>query len=284
MEDFAVIDFEGTIDGRFISEIAPEASKNLHGGRKFWLRMAADNFLPNFCEQLVGQKKEETRLVIVNFPENFPVPEVAGKKADYAVTLREVKEKVLPELNDSFAAKLAKDKTLADLRQILKHDLEHEKEHTIEQAKESQIIKTLHERTQFDLPQPLLRGETRRALGELVQRNRERGVPDEMLKNKEKELVQGAGSLAAHRLKTNFILHRIAEQEKLEVKREEVDERIRREAGRQNLSVEKMRREIEEREGINGLVEEILLGKTIDFLKGNVSIEIRPNGNETASN
>jgi trigger factor len=134
------------------------------------------------------------------------------------------------------------------------------------------------------LPQPLLRGETRRALGELVQRNRERGVPDEMLKNKEKELVQGAGSLAAHRLKTNFILHRIAEQEKLEVKREEVDERIRREAGRQNLSVEKMRREIEEREGINGLVEEILLGKTIDFLKGNVSIEIRPNGNETASN
>jgi trigger factor len=284
MKDFAVIDFEGTIEGRPISEIAPKASKNLHGGRKFWLHMAPNNFLPNFCEQLAGQTKEETRLVIVNFPQDSPVPEIAGKKADYAVTLREVKEKVLPELNDAFAAKLAKDKTLADLRNILKHDLEHEKEHAIEQAKEAQIIKTLHERTQFDLPPPLLRGETRRALGELVQRNRERGVPDEMLKNKEKELVQGAGSLAAHRLKTNFILHRIAELEKLEVKREEVDERIRREAARQNLSVEKMQREIEEGEGINGLVEEILLGKTIDFLKANVSIEIRPDGKETAPN
>jgi trigger factor len=282
MEDFAVIDFEGTVDGRAVSEIAPEASKNLHGAKKFWLRMAPDNFLPGFCEQLVGQNKEETRLVIVKFPQDFVVNEIAGKKADYAVTLREVKAKVLPELNDAFAARLAKDKTLADLRQILEHDLEHEKKHAIEQAKESQIIKALHERTQFDLPPQLLRGETRRALGELVQRNRERGVPDEMLKSKEKELVEGAGSLAAHRLKTNFILHRIAEQEKLEVKREEVDERIRRAAGQQNVSVEKMRREIEDGEGINGLVEEILLGKTIDFLKSNVSVEMRPNGNETA--
>jgi trigger factor len=282
MEDFAVVDFEGTMEGKPISEIAPDASKNLHGGKKFWLRMAPDNFLPNFCEQLVGQNKEETRLVIVNFPADFPVKEVAGRKADYAVTLREIKKKALPELNDDFAARLAKDKTLADLRHILEHDLEHEKEHAIEQAKEAQIIKALHERTQFDLPPQLLRGETRRALGELVQRNRERGVPDEMLKDKEKELVEGAGSLAAHRLKTNFILHRIAEHEKLQVKQEELDERIRREAARQDVSVEKMRREIDEREGINGLMEEILLGKTIDFLKANVSVKIRPSGNATA--
>jgi trigger factor len=280
MEDFAVIDFEGTIDGRPISDIAPEASKNLHGGKKFWMRMGPDNFLPNFCEQLVGQHKNETRLVIVNFPQDLPVKELAGKKADYAVTLREMKEKVLAQLDDAFAAKLAKDKTLSDLRHMLEHDLEHEKEDAIEQAKESQIIKTLHERTRFDLPPQLLRGETRRALGELVQRNRERGVPDEMLKNKEKELVEGAGSLAAHRLKTNFILHRIAEQEKIEVTREELDERIRREAAHHNLSVEKMRREMEERDGINGIVEEILLGKTIDFLKANVSIEKAPAGDD----
>ena len=276
MEDFAVIDFEGTIEGKPISEVAPDASKNLHGGKKFWLRVAPNNFLPNFCEQLIGQTKDETRLVIVNFPEGLPVKELAGRKADYAVTLREVKKKVLPQLDDAFAAKLAKDKTLADLRHMLEHDLEHEKEHAIEQAKESQIIKALHERTQFDLPQQLLRGETRRALGELVQRNRERGVPDEMLKDKEKELVEGAGSLAAHRLKTNFILHRIAEREKVEVTREELNERIRREAARHNISPEKMRRQIEENDGLNAMMEEILLGKTIAFLKANVSLEKAP--------
>src|SRR5262249_14197783 len=213
-------------------ESAPDASKNLQGGKKFWLHLGPENFLRKFCEQLMGQKKDETRLVIANFPADLPVKELAGKKADYAVTLREIKQKVLPELNEAFAAKLAKDKTLADLRKLVAHDLEHEKEHAIERAKESQIIKTLQEQTKFDLPYQVLRNETRRALGELVQQNRQRGVPDEMLKSKEKELVQGAGSLAAHRLKTNFILHRIAEEEKIQVTSEEVEERIRKQAAR----------------------------------------------------
>src|SRR5215467_4414817 len=96
MDDFAVLDFEGSVDGKPISELAPEASKNLQGGKKFWLHLAPENFLPKFCEQLIGQKQGETRLVIVHFPDDFPVKELASKKADYAVTLRESKEKVLP--------------------------------------------------------------------------------------------------------------------------------------------------------------------------------------------
>jgi trigger factor len=119
----------------------------------------------------------------------------------------------------------------------------------------------------------LLKNETRRALGELVQRNRARGVPDEMLKEKEQELIQGAASLAAPRLKTNFILHRIAEREKIEVSREDVDRRIREEAARYDVSVEKMRKELEQHDGLNTLAEQILLGKTLDFLKANVTIE-----------
>jgi trigger factor len=273
MGDFAVIDFMGAIDGVPISEIVPEASKNLHGGKKFWLHLAPENFLPKFCEQVVGMKPGETRSVQVTFPAEFPVTELAEKKADYAVTLNEIKEKVLPAIDDAFAAKIMPDKTLADLRHTIEHNLEHEKEHEIERVKEQQIVKYLHERISFDLPPSLLKNETRRALNELVHRNRERGVPDELLKGKEKELIEGAGSLAAHRLKTNFILHRIAEAEKIEVTREEVDERIREQAAHYNVSVEKMRKEFEEKDRINGLAEEILLGKTLDFLKSNVSVE-----------
>jgi len=73
MGDFAVIDFEGTIEGQPIREIAPDASKNLQGGKKFWLHLGLENFLPRFCEQLIGQKKEETRLVIVTYPADLPV-------------------------------------------------------------------------------------------------------------------------------------------------------------------------------------------------------------------
>jgi trigger factor len=276
MGDFAVIDFTGAIDGIAISEIVPEASKNLHGGKKFWLHLGPENFLPQFCEQIVGMSSGDTRSVQVLFPTDFPVADLAGKKADYAVTLNEIKQKVLPTLDDAFAAKLLPDKTLADLRHTIEHNLEHEKEHEIERAKEAQVVKFLHEHISFDLPSSLLKNETRRALNELVHRNRERGVTDDLLKGKEKELIEGAGSLAAHRLKTNFILHRIAESEKIEVTREEVDNGIREQAAHYNVSVEKMRKEFEENDRLNGLAEELLLGKTLDFLKQNVIVETTP--------
>jgi trigger factor len=273
MEDFVVLDFEGSVDGKPISEVAPQASKTLHGGKKFWLRVAPNNFVANFCEQLVGQKPGETRLVMVDLPADFAVKELAGKRATYAVTLGEIKQKVLPALDDALAEKLMPGKTLADVRHMIEHDLEHEKEHELERAKEAQIVKYLHEKIQFDLPPVLLRSETRRALGELVQGNRQRGITDEMLKEKEKELVEGAGGLAAHRLKTNFILHRIAEREKIEVTRDDFGERIRDEAERYNISPEKMRKELEEHNGMDGFAEQILLGKTLDFLKANVSVQ-----------
>src|SRR2546423_824327 len=85
MEDFAVIDFEGSTEGKPISEVAPQASKNLHGGKKFWLHLAAGNFLPKFCEQIVGQKREEMRTVTVDLPTDFLVKELAGKQASYTV-------------------------------------------------------------------------------------------------------------------------------------------------------------------------------------------------------
>jgi trigger factor len=273
MGDFAVLDFEGTIEGKAIRELAPEASKNLHGGKKFWIHLAPQNFLPDFCEQLVGQTRGETRIVRVSFPEEFVVKEMAGKTAEYSVTVNEIKERVLPALDDELAAKLAPGKTLADLRHMLEHNLEHEKEHEVESAKEAQIVKFLQDRTPFEVPPALLTQETRRALGELVQRNRERGVPDEVLKTKEKELIEGAGGLAANRLRTNFILHRIAEREKIEVTRPELDERIRQQAAQYNVSVEKMRKELEEHDALNGVADEILLGKTLDFLKANVRVE-----------
>ncbi len=276
MEDFAVIDFEGTIDGKAISEVAPGASKNLQGGKKFWLRVAPDNFLPGFVEAMIGQKPNETRTVKVSFPADFPVAEAAGKTAEYSVTLLEIKERVLPPVDDAFAAKWMPGKNLQEFRHALEHQIEHDKEHQRENARESQVIKFLNDRIQFELPPNLLKQETRSVLSELVQRNRERGVPDEALKEKEQELIGAAGGVAAHRLKTNFILHRIAEQEKLKVTREDLDERIRHQAMHHNVAPDKMRQEIEQHDGLNSLVEQILLAKTIAFLGSNATVDGAP--------
>src|SRR5207237_4037534 len=117
--------------------------------------------------------------------------------------------------------KLVTKTTIDNLRNKIEQKNKNEKEHEVERAKEAQVVKYLQEKIQFDLPPSLLRNETKRALAELVQRNRARGIPDEMLKDKEKELIETAASVAHHRLKTNFILERIAEQEKIEVRRED---------------------------------------------------------------
>jgi len=235
--------------------------------------VAEDNFIPKFCDQVVGLKTGESKEATVDFPADFPVPELASKQAVYHVTVNEIKQKELPALDEAFAAKLAAGKTLAEVRHLIEHDLEHEKEHELERAKEAQIVKHLHEHVQLELPPSILREETRRALGELVQRNRERGITDEMLKGKEKELIEGAGGLAAHRLKTNFILSRIAEHENIKVTREDLESAIRHEALRYNISVDKMRKELEQHDRLDALAEQILLGKTLDFLKANVSVE-----------
>src|SRR5207247_158063 len=215
----------------------------------------------------------ERGLEMSDFAADFPVKELAAKQASYNVTVREIKQKVLPALDDAFAAKLIPGKTLVDLRQVIDHDLAHEKKHERERAKEGQVVKYLHERIQFELPPALLKSETRRILADLVQRNRERGVTDEMLKDKEKELIESAAGLAAHRLKTNFILHRIAEQENINVSGDDINARLREEAARYNVAVEKIRKELQEHDGLDAFAEQILLGKTLDFLKANVSVE-----------
>ena len=276
MEDFVVMDFEGTIDGKPIAEIAPHASKNVQGGKKFWLRFAPDNFLPGFAEQMIGQRPNETRTIKVDYPADFSVAELAGKTAQYSVTVIEIKQRVLPAVDDAFAAKWMPEKTLPDLREALKHQIEHEKEHELEAARESQVIKFLHEHIDFELPLEMLKQETRNTLSELVRRNRERGVPDEALKEKEGELIQAAGNMAKHRLKTNFILHRIAEVEEIKVTREDIDERLRHEAMHHDTTPEKMRHEIEQHDGMNGLIEQILLAKTIAFLASNANVESAP--------
>jgi trigger factor len=168
------------------------------------------------------------------------------------------------------------EKTLPDLREALAHQIAHEKEHELEAARESQVIKFLHEHIDFELPLEMLKQETRNTLSELVRRNRERGVPDEALKEKEGELIQAAGNMAKHRLKTDFILHRIAEVEKIKVTREDIDERVRHEAMHHDTTPEKMRHEIEQHGNMDGLIEQILLAKTIAFLASNANVESAP--------
>ena len=273
MEDYVVVSYEGTVDGKPVHESFPKAGKPLSGNDEFWIKMTDEAFFPGYCAQLVGANPGETREFDIEVPADFPVEGMAGVKIHYKVGLKAIKEKVLPELNDEFAGSVIKGKTLVELRELAREELGRQKVAAVEAAKRNDIMKQLLASFECELPANMVRGETQRILGELVRENQARGVAEEVLKENQKELVGVASQNAREKLKGTFLLLRIAEAEGLRVSREEIFGRIAALAERYKVTFEKMAKALEKSNGIDQLNEEIITAKTLDFLvsKANVA-------------
>ena len=272
MDDYAVIDYTGTIDGKPVHEVFPKAGKPLSGNNDFWIRLTPESFFPGFANALLGAKPDETREVEIEVPQDFAVEEMRGQKIRYDVKIKGVKRKNLPEINDEFAAKVVQGKTAADLRELAKDELKRQKENQAAGEKRAQIMKHLLSKVECELPENMVRGETRRLLAEIVKENQSRGVTEEVIRENEKDLLASAGQSARERLKGSFILMRIAEAEKISVTREEFQSRIAALGARYGMAYDKMLKELEKREALDQINEEILTGKVLDFLVANASV------------
>jgi trigger factor len=274
MEDFAVIDYDGTIDGQPVGDLYPKAGKPLTTNRGFWVKMTAESFLPGFCEALVGGVLEEVRQFDLTVPDDFPVKEMTAKTIHYVVTIKGLKSKKLPELNDAFASSVVEGKTLAEVRDLAKGELARQKKEQIESQKREQIMGFLVNKVECELPQNYVVGETRRILAEIVQQEQSRGATDESIKESEKELVEAAARGARQKLKGTFILQRIAETEKVTVSKAELQTRMNAMAGRYGMTPDKMAKELEKRDAMDRVAEDVLSSKVIDFLVANADVRV----------
>ncbi len=271
MDDFAVVNFNAVSDGKPLAEIAPEA-KAVAERQNLLLLMGAQSFVPGFCEQLVGAAIGDKRQVQVDFPADFQVQPLAGKKATYSVDVVGIKGKKMPPLNDEFAASFGKELTLEKLKEAVKVDIARERERSTSNDEKNQIVEFLLSRTTVDLPPAMLAAETRNTIQNLVQENTARGVTRETLVEKKDEIFQFASKSATDRLKASFILGRIAGLEKIAVTPNELDQRVAFLGIRHNIPYPKLRKQLEERGGIHDIEEEILIGKTLEFLLSNASV------------
>ncbi|HEV7866440.1 MAG TPA: trigger factor [Chthoniobacteraceae bacterium] len=278
MGDFVVVDYKGMIDGKPVHEVFPKAGKPLSGNEDFWIKMTEEAFFPGYCAALVDAKPGETRSFEVEVPADFPVEGMPGQKIAYEVTLKAIKDKVLPPLDDAFAETISKGKTLEEVRQMAREELGRQKVSQAETTKRNEIMRQLLTSVECELPQDLVRQQTRSILNDIVKENQTRGVADEVLKENEKELVGAAATNARDRVKGTFILLRIAEQEGIKVKREELMGRIATLAERYEMSFEKMLKELQKRNALDQINEEILTGKVLDFLSSNASVTTAPAG------
>jgi trigger factor len=276
MNDFAVIDYSATLDGRPLLDVEPKAPKMLGGGADFWIKLDENTFLKGFSDQLVGMQSGETREFDLRVPDAYPVAELVARVLSFKVTLKGIKSMQLPELTDEFAGQVAQGLTLVALRETLKEQLVVEKVGRLEALKQNQIVNYLASHVECELPQSYVKDETRRIMSEIVQHNQMRGISEDILRENQKDIISAASRNARDRLKANFILTRIAEKEGIEVKPQELRERVQALANQYRVKFEKMMADLEEKRALGQVREEVLIGKVLDFLTSNANVEIVP--------
>jgi trigger factor len=272
--DVAVVNYTGTCDGKPISETAPTA-KSLTEQKNFWVDIGAETFLPGFADQLVGAKAGDRRTVNVDFPADFVTKQLAGKKGVYAVEVVEVKGKVLPAQDDAFAKKYDAE-NLAKLREGVQRDLENELKYSQARAVRGQIVRALLTATNFDLPETAVAHETRNVVYDLVRENTQRGVARDLIEKQKDEIYSAAAQSAKERVKLSFLVQRIAEKEGIQVSQDEVLKRVQSLAMAYQIPLEKFLKDLQKRNGVAELYDQIAHEKVLAFLEQNAKIEEVP--------
>jgi trigger factor len=272
--DIAVVNYTGTCDGKPITDTAPTA-KGLTEQKNFWVDAAPDSFIPGFADQIIGAKAGDKRTVNVDFPADFVTRQLAGKKGVYEVEVVEVKEKVLPPIDDAFAKKYDAE-NLPKLREGVQRDLENELKYSQAKAVRGQIIRALLTATNFDLPETAVAHETRTVVYDIVRENTQRGVARDLIEKQKDEIYSAAAQSAKERVKLSFLIQRIAEKEGIQVSQDEVLKRVQSLAMAYQIPLEKFLKDLQKRNGVRELYDQIAHEKVLAFLEQNAKIEEVP--------
>ena len=222
--DIAVVNFTGTCEGKPITEIAPTA-KGLTEQKGFWVEAKPGSFIPGFADQLVGAKAGDKRTVNVDFPADFVTPQLAGKQGTYEVEVVEVKEKVLPPLDEELAKAYGAE-SVEKLQAGVRRDLENELKFKQEKTFRNDLVRALLGRVNFELPETAVAQETRNVVYDLVRENTQRGVPRDVIEKQKEQIYSAATHNAKERVKVQFLMQKIAEKEDIKVSQEEIAQRV----------------------------------------------------------
>jgi trigger factor len=269
--DIAVVNYTGTCEGKPIIEIAPTA-KGLNEHKNFWVEAKPNSFIPGFADQLVGAKAGDKRTVNVDFPPDFVTTQLAGKKGTYEVELVEVKEKVMPALDEELAKAYGAE-SLEKLQAGVRKDLENELKYKEERTIRNEVVRALLNRVNFELPETAVARETRNVVYDLVQENAKRGVPREAIEQQKEQIYSAATRNAKERVKVQFLLQKIAEKEDIKVAQEEIAQRVQQLAAMYQIPADKFLRDLQKRNGLIEVYDQIANEKVIQFLAQNARIE-----------
>lgn len=241
------------------------------------MQIKENSFLPGFTEQLVGANAGDKRTVKVTFPKDFVSADLSEKQAVYEVEIKQVKEKALPELNDDFAKEF-KAPGLTELREGIRKDLQNELNFKRAQSVRNQVMKALLDKVNFELPESVVTAETRSVINDIVQDSHRRGVPTENIESQKNEIFGYANQNAKERVKGAFILGRIADKEGIRVSQEDLVQRVTQLAAQNQMTFQKMVKELQDRGALATVRDQVLVGKALEFVVQHAHVEEVPAG------
>lgn len=234
--DITIIDFEGTLEG-----IPFKGGK----AENYNLTIGSGMFVPGFEEQLIGANIGEEVTVHVTFPEEYHSDELAGKSAEFKVTIKEIKEKELPEADDDFAQDVSDFDTLDEYKADIKAKIQERKEREGKTAKENEVIDKIIENTKMEIPDPMIDTQVRQMADDFARRLQQQGLSVEQYfeftgLDADRFFAQMRPQ-ALKRIQSRLVLEAIAKAENIEVSDQEFEEELNKMASMYQMEIEKLK-------------------------------------------
>lgn len=261
--DVVVLDFEGFMDG-----VAFEGGK----GENHSLTIGSGAFIPGFEDQLIGAEIDKEVEVNVTFPESYQEASLAGKPAVFQCTVKEIKEKQLPDLDDEFASEVSEYDTLEEYRESVRKYIEERKEEDAKKAKEEKVVDAIIEGAQMDIPEAMITTQQRQMADEFAQRIRMQGISIEQYFQvtglTRAAFMEQMKPQAESRIKSRLVLEAVAKAENIEASEEEYQAEIKKMAEDYQMEEAELVEMLGEFEK-KSIREDINIRKAVDFVAAN---------------
>jgi len=261
--DFAVLDFEGFVNG------VPFQGGKAEGHQ---LELGSGSFIPGFEDQVVGMKLGEAKDVAVTFPENYGNKDLAGQPAIFKVVLHEIKTKVAPALDDEFAKGFGLE-SVDELKEKLREGHQKQETSRIDGDLRERLVSALIERNPIEVPESMVKSQLEYMLGNVKQRMQSQGMTMEMLGMNEASFGQMYRDTAVQQVQGSLILGAVARQEKIAVEPTEIDGKLEEIASMANAPLDAVKKYYASDENRRGLMAQIVEEKAVQLLLEKAEIQ-----------
>jgi len=263
--DTAVMDFEGSMNG----EIIPNACAN-----DFSLEIGSGQFVPGFEEQCVGIKKGEKKDIVVTFPEEYQEPSMAGQPVTFAVTIKDIKRKSLPEMDDEFAKGVnEKYETMAELKEEIKKDLELEAAELAKDGIYNQMLDKIIEENPFEIPMVMVKEQAERLVEQQLRQYAMYGMDPAQLGIDKKVLAEQNYPTAEKQVKSALVINKIADLENIDPTDEDFDKALGEFAERYDKTKDELKKELEQHGGMQSFQNTVFTNLVYDMLMAENKVE-----------